>query len=82
MLLQKRLAQAHIVYTARRNIVCAKRNLVLCPLWRNDVSLRLNDVASELANDVVSLRTQTQKENTSQKEVFLFGGATRNRTGE
>ena len=39
---------------------------------RNDVSLRLNDVASELANDVVSLRTQTQKEALPKRKCFFL----------
>ena len=43
---------------------------------------RSNDVASKLANDVVSLRTQTQKERHDFHRVFLFAGATRNRTGD
>ena len=70
----------NIVYTARCNIVDAKHhivygvshNIVLCPLKRNDVILRINDVASKLANDVVSLRTQTQKEKASQMTCFSF----------
>ena len=39
---------------------------------RNDVSLRLNDVASKLANDVVSLRTQTQKETFPKRKCFFL----------
>ena len=49
---------------------------------RNDVSLRLNDIASKLANDVVSWRTQTQKERHDENRVFLFGAANQIRTGD
>ena len=56
----------------RSTTLFAEGNLVLCPLMRNDVSLRLNDVASELANDVVSLRTQTQKETLPKRKCFFL----------
>ena len=46
-------------------------NLVLCPLKRNDVSLQLNDVASKLANDVVSIGHKHKKQSTSE-EVLCF----------
>ena len=71
----------HSVYGNSRNIVDAKHHIVLCPLKRNDVDLRSNDVASKLANDVVSLRTQTQKERHDENRVFLFGTDTQNGTG-
>ncbi len=46
-------------------------NLVLCPLKRNDVILRINDVASKLANDVVSCGHKHKNKSTS-FEVLLF----------
>ena len=44
----------------------------MCPLKRNDVILRINDV--------VSLRTQTQKERHDFHRVFLFGAGSGGRT--
>ena len=56
----------------RSTTLFAEGNLVLCPQADNDVILRIKDVASKLANDVVSLRTQTQKEKASQMTCFSF----------
>ena len=44
------------------------------------LTYRSNDVASKLANYVVSLRTQTQKEKATQCVTF-FGTDTQNETG-
>ena len=63
----------------RSHIVCAKHNTV-CRRQPRFVSAKAercfrsakNDVASKLANDVVSLRTQTQKERHDFHRVFLF----------
>ena len=57
---QHRWALAHII-DAEHHIICAKHNLVLCPLKRNDVSLRLNDVDRKRSNDVVSEKEPGEK---------------------
>ena len=69
---QHRWASAHIV-CAKHHIICAKHNLVLCPPRRNDVSLRLNDVASKLANDVVSYGHKHKKKDTIFIVSFFLG---------
>ena len=58
-------AEGNIVYTEGVTSFCVRK--------QNDVSLRLNDVASKLANDVVSLRTQTQKRQTVKSVFFGVG---------
>ena len=51
-------------------------------LMRNDVSLRLNDVASELANDVVSYGHKHKKKTLPKRKCFLFGAARQTRTAD
>ena len=78
----RRLKEA-VKFTASFYIIYSvSHNIVLCTLKRNEVSLRLNDVASKLANVVVSLRTQTQKERHDFHRVFLFGSPSWTRTND
>ena len=60
----------------RSRALFAEGNLVLCPQADNDVSLQLNDVDRKRSNDVVSLRTQTQKETLPKKRKCFFLGPT------
>ena len=56
----------------RSRALFAEGNLVLCPQADNDVSLQLNDIDRKRSNDVVSLRTQTQKETLPKKGSVSF----------
>ena len=65
-------AEHHIIYTIRCNIVCRRQHHFVSASGMM-LTERSNDVASKLANDVVSLRTQIQKERHDKNRVFLFG---------
>ncbi len=50
-------------------------NIILCPLKRNNVDHKWsNDVLAIARNDVVSLRTQTQKKERKLRSFFVVGG--------
>ena len=70
---QYRWAQAHII-CAKHNTVCRKATSFCVRQSGMMLTHRSNDVASKLANDVVSLRTQTQKR-ASLSTCSFFGAA-------